>query len=80
MSDDTKNNTRKRKHPTAHTEYNVAGSGRDLIAGSTPVFASMFRVYLPILSVTQTIFFSNGSTAPWGPRPPHFSRLHDHTF
>jgi hypothetical protein len=24
--------------------------------------------------------FSNGSTAPWGPRPPHFSRLHDHTF
>jgi hypothetical protein len=25
------------------------------------------------------VFFSNGSTAPWGPRPPHFSRLHDHT-
>jgi hypothetical protein len=25
------------------------------------------------------IFFSNGSTAPWGPRPPHFSRFHDHT-
>jgi hypothetical protein len=25
------------------------------------------------------IFFSYGSTAPWGPRPPHFSRLHDHT-
>jgi hypothetical protein len=25
------------------------------------------------------LFFSNGSTAPWGPRPPHFSRLHDHT-
>jgi hypothetical protein len=25
-------------------------------------------------------FPSNGSTAPWGPRPPHFSRLHDHTF
>jgi hypothetical protein len=24
------------------------------------------------------IFFSNGLTAPWGPRPPHFSRLHDH--
>ena len=24
-------------------------------------------------------FFSNGSTAPWGPRPPHFSRLHNHT-
>jgi hypothetical protein len=21
----------------------------------------------------------NGWTAPWGPRPPHFSRLHDHT-
>jgi hypothetical protein len=25
-------------------------------------------------------FFFNSSTAPWGPRPPHFSRLHDHTF
>jgi hypothetical protein len=25
-------------------------------------------------------FFFNGSTSPWGPRPPHFSRLHDHTF
>jgi hypothetical protein len=25
------------------------------------------------------LFFFNGSTAPWGPRPPHFSRLHDHT-
>jgi hypothetical protein len=24
-------------------------------------------------------FFFNGSTAPWGPRPPPFSRLHDHT-
>ena len=24
--------------------------------------------------------FFNGSTAPWRPRPPHFSRLHDHTF
>jgi hypothetical protein len=26
------------------------------------------------------LFFLNGSTAPWGPRPPHFSRIHDHTF
>jgi hypothetical protein len=25
------------------------------------------------------VFFFNGSTAPWGPMPPHFSRLHDHT-
>jgi hypothetical protein len=24
-------------------------------------------------------FSSNGLTAPWGHRPPHFSRLHDHT-
>jgi hypothetical protein len=23
-------------------------------------------------------FFFNGSTAPWGPRQPYFSRLHDH--
>jgi hypothetical protein len=27
----------------------------------------------------SSFFFSYGSTAPWGPRPPHFSRLHDHT-
>jgi hypothetical protein len=27
-----------------------------------------------------SLFFSNGSTAPWGPRPPHFSRFHDHIF
>jgi hypothetical protein len=27
-----------------------------------------------------SIFFFDGSTATWGPRPPHFSRLHDHTF
>jgi hypothetical protein len=25
-------------------------------------------------------FFPNGSTAPWGPMQPNFSRLHDHTF
>jgi hypothetical protein len=25
-------------------------------------------------------FLFNGSTAPWGPRPSHFLRLHDHTF
>jgi hypothetical protein len=25
------------------------------------------------------LFFFHGSTAPWGPRPPHVSRLHDHT-
>jgi hypothetical protein len=24
-------------------------------------------------------FFFNGSTAPWGPRQPHFTTLHDHT-
>jgi hypothetical protein len=30
---------------------------------------------------TQSLngLFSNGLTAPWGPRPSHFSRLHDHT-
>jgi hypothetical protein len=33
---------------------------------------------LAIKAVVVKIFF-NGSTAPWGPRPPHFSRLHDHT-
>jgi hypothetical protein len=25
-------------------------------------------------------FFFNGLTTPWGPRPPHCSRLHDHTW
>jgi hypothetical protein len=29
--------------------------------------------------LTTTYYFFNDSTAPWGPRPPHFSRLHDHT-
>jgi hypothetical protein len=28
---------------------------------------------------TLPTFFSNGSTAPWGPRSPQFSRLHYHT-
>jgi hypothetical protein len=28
----------------------------------------------------STFFFSNGLTAPWRCRPPHFLRLHDHTF
>jgi hypothetical protein len=31
------------------------------------------------LSYTTLSFFFNGSTAPWGPRPPHLLRLHDHT-
>jgi hypothetical protein len=31
------------------------------------------------LTRNATFFVSNGSTAPWGPKPPHFSRLHDHT-
>jgi hypothetical protein len=30
-------------------------------------------------SVKHSIISSCCSTAPWGPRPPHFSRLHDHT-
>jgi hypothetical protein len=35
---------------------------------------------LIINTLTQLIIVSpNGSTAPWGPRPPHFSTLHDHT-
>jgi hypothetical protein len=27
----------------------------------------------------KSLFFLYGSTALWGPGPPHFSRLHDHT-
>jgi hypothetical protein len=30
------------------------------------------------LTVNSRFFFPNDSTTPWGPRPPHFSRLHDH--
>jgi hypothetical protein len=32
-----------------------------------------------INSQNLNLFLFNGSTAPWGPRPPQFSRLHDHT-
>jgi hypothetical protein len=32
-----------------------------------------------VYGFTTLIFFFNGSIAPWGPRPSHFSRLHDHT-
>jgi hypothetical protein len=40
-----------------------------------------FIVNLRVFKLTsnlQKIFF-NGSTTLWGPRPPHCSRLHDHT-
>jgi hypothetical protein len=47
----------------------------------TPIsqFASLMH-RADLLFTSNLFFFSNGSTAPWGPRPPHFSRLHDHTF
>jgi hypothetical protein len=32
-----------------------------------------------VFEIGNTTFFANGSTAPWGPRPLYFSRLHDHT-
>jgi hypothetical protein len=32
-----------------------------------------------LVSANNVTYFSCGSTAPWGPRPPHFSRLHDLT-
>ena len=32
-----------------------------------------------MVMIVRIVFFFNGSTAPWGPTPPHFSRLHDHT-
>jgi hypothetical protein len=38
-----------------------------------------FNVTQFTVSFMYVIFFSNASTARWGPRPPHFSRLHDHT-
>jgi hypothetical protein len=48
-----------------------------------PVWSSQLKQIYKINALTIgnifLHFFSNGSTAPWGPRPPHFSRLHDHT-
>ena len=43
----------------------------------------LHRTYLYLLLrarhlFASGIFFFNGSTAPWGPTPPHLSRLHDH--
>jgi hypothetical protein len=39
-----------------------------------------FYFRLRVLPWFISLFFSsNGSTAPWGPRPPHFLRLHNHT-
>jgi hypothetical protein len=32
------------------------------------------------MEIIRTLIFLNGSTAPWGPRPTHFLRLHHHTF
>jgi hypothetical protein len=43
------------------------------------VFAFLFLIKVFELSALYNNFFFNGSTAPWGPRPSHFSRLHDHT-
>jgi hypothetical protein len=32
-----------------------------------------------IYNYIYIFIFPNDSTAPWWSRPPHFSRLHDHT-
>jgi hypothetical protein len=43
-------------------------------------FQFIFTVVLPFDTVSFEIsIFSYGSTAPRGPRPPHFSRFRDHT-
>jgi hypothetical protein len=34
----------------------------------------------PVIGRTLPSPPPHGSTVTWGPRPPHFSRLHDHTF
>ena len=52
---------------------------------NTPPFSLGFytvrlQIALPHnISPRVSIFFPNSSTAPWGPRPPNFSTLHDHT-
>jgi hypothetical protein len=40
---------------------------------------SYLTLNLMVYKVITGPFFPNSSTAPWGPRPPHFSTLHDHT-
>jgi hypothetical protein len=35
--------------------------------------------WFDVAQFTTLSLFFNGSSAPWRPRPPHFSRLHDHT-
>jgi hypothetical protein len=45
---------------------------------TNPTLSTLSRI-VNYKSVYIVVSFSNGSVAPWGPRPPHFSRLHDHT-
>jgi hypothetical protein len=47
----------------------------------TLLLCSSHYTRLKISSVAKglSLSLSNGSTAPWGHRPPHFSRLHYHT-
>ena len=53
-------------------KHMVAGHN-DVLRHLTFLSGFQFQIRLSM------IFFSYGSTAPWGPRPPHFSTLHDHT-
>jgi hypothetical protein len=56
--------------------------GVNLLGTITISNKSLFKTDLP-LNISRfwwhNNFFFNGSTAPWKPRPPHFSSLHDHT-
>jgi hypothetical protein len=65
------------------TEYSVRlMNNKDVTQEESSMFPSNFWRLILNFSVLifQMYFFSNGSTAPWGPRPPQFSRLHNHTF
>jgi hypothetical protein len=64
---------------------NIEFCPHSVFTGSISVFSKLFCSRAPFwlrkITMDPNIpFFFNGSTAPWGPRPPHFSRLHDHTF
>ena len=62
--------------PTLHTN-----NGITVTVGKCSFNHNLFNRHF-ILPRAPEIFFSfpNGSTAPWGPRPPQFSRLHDHLY
>jgi hypothetical protein len=59
---------------------NIATNKYDILATLNLSRLQSRRGHPEALFLTNVFFISNGSTTPWGPRPPQFPRLHDHTF